>query len=96
MILIFLIIIIIFIFYTLFSKDNFKESKLINKKQIKDDNLLIPDLRGLNKSKYMDYKLEYGGIEQFKNVKLDNLNLTNNIVNYKNYSSYRIKPYNLN
>jgi hypothetical protein len=52
-----------------------------------------PVFRGLSKSSIIQAKNEIGGSKIFKNVKIDNSNLTNNLVNYKNYSSYRIKPY---
>jgi len=52
-----------------------------------------PVFRGLSKSSIIQTKNEIGGSKIFKNVKIDNSNLINNLVDYKNYSSYRIKPY---
>ncbi len=79
-----IIILIIFIFFILDKKNN---KQLLNKEKI-----------NINSKKLQDIKIkkqfnEYGGSKVFKNIKLDNTNLKNNIVNFTNYSSYRIKPY---
>jgi len=51
-----------------------------------------PAFRGLSKSLIIEIKDEIGGSKIFNKIKLDDSNLINNVVNYKNYSSYRIKP----
>lgn len=51
-----------------------------------------PAFRGLSKSSTLLYKHEKGGSKIFNHIKMDNINATNNIINYRNYNSYRIKP----
>ena len=51
-----------------------------------------PVFRGLSKSSTLLYKHEKGGSKIFNNIKMNDFNMTNNIVNYTKYNSYRIKP----
>jgi hypothetical protein len=92
---IFLIILMGIFLY--FIGDNFENNKIENKIEIPteqvNDILSLPDFRGLINSKYITSTSEYGGIEQFQNIKLNDINLINNKINFKNYGSYRIKPY---
>jgi len=100
---IFIFIVILYLLYNL-EDDTPKQisQPIINStevKQYKKPNKFLmkyntsPVFRGLSKSSIIQTKNEIGGSKIFKNVKIDNSNLINNLVDYKNYSSYRIKPY---
>jgi hypothetical protein len=100
---IFIIVVILFLLYLYNLKDtpNKISQPIINNIEVKkyqqDTDFVMeystsPVFRGLSKSSIIQVKDEIGGSKIFNNIKLDDSNLINNVVNYKNYSSYRIKP----
>jgi len=103
---IFIIMVILLLFYIYNLRDINKPKKKVRpvikrvkkiKSQVKPSFIMeynaSPAFRGLSKSSTLLYKHEKGGSKIFNHIKMDNINATNNIVKYKNYNSYRIKPF---
>lgn len=102
---IFIIVIILLLFYIYNLEDD--KPKEITQPVIKQPEIIKPEVkpsfimeyntspafRGISKTSPLAYAHEKGGSKIFSNIKMDNLNTTNNIVNYEKYNSYRIKPY---
>ena len=98
---IFIIIIILLYLYNLNNTPKKISQPIINNIKVKkyqqtNDFIMeystSPSFRGLSKSSIIEVKDEIGGSKIFNKIKLDDSNLINNVVNYKKYSSYRIKP----
>jgi len=58
----------------------------------KIDTYNLPSFRGVITNYRLPERNEMGGSKIFKHIILDDSNKVNNITNYKNYNSYRIKP----
>lgn len=102
---IFIIMVFLLLFYIYNLRDINKPKKKVRpvikrvkkiKSQVKPSFIMeynaSPAFRGLSKSSTLLHKHEKGGSKIFSHIKMDNINATNNIVNYRNYNSYRIKP----
>ena len=92
-----IIIIMIFIFFIL--NINKISNKVIDTSSNKVSNINSKvyknnvEFRGLAPIMIKKPYHELGGSKIFKNIKLDNTNLKNNVVKFDKYDSYRIKPY---
>lgn len=96
-----IIIIMIIIFFILNS--NTVSNKIINTNSNISNNKVSNitntinknnvEFRGLAPIMIKEPYHEIGGSKIFKNIRLDNTNLKNNVVKFNKYESYRIKPY---
>lgn len=100
MIMLILFCIILYLLYLNFSQNETyiknpiekRHFSIENKKDFVVEHDVRPQFRGLSKYFNLNERNEIGGSKSFSKIKLNDDNLKINKINFKKYSSYRLKP----